>query len=188
MTTFSYNDNIPNGPHNPTVDQPDMLINTQSIDGILAIDHVSFNASNGGTHLQATFSSKNTPSAQTDPQSVLYTGNGAASTVAELFYRNQSGTLLISAVKAFGTFTTISGTGNVAISNAYNVTTPIVVASSGIYPVILTSNVTTGNNVTVFVMSATTSGTQPTYSFSTGTLTINMGGAGREIHFVVLQI
>lgn len=48
--TFPYNNGIPATNNDPSVDQPDMLINTQSINGILATDHISFNAQNGGQH------------------------------------------------------------------------------------------------------------------------------------------
>jgi len=48
--TFTYIDNIPNGPDNPSNDQPNMQINTNSISGILGVDHVGFNLPNGGYH------------------------------------------------------------------------------------------------------------------------------------------
>lgn len=62
MTNFQYTPTIPDGPNNPSVDQPGMKINAQSINDILAIDHVTFNADNGGTHKQVVFSSNNVPS------------------------------------------------------------------------------------------------------------------------------
>ena len=79
--SISYNLNIPNGPDNPSTDQPNMKTNTNSISSFVAVDHVGFNSSSGGTHLQTTYSSKNTPAAQTDPQSVQYTASGVASSV-----------------------------------------------------------------------------------------------------------
>jgi hypothetical protein len=53
MSNYAYNNGVPDGPNNPSVDQPDMLINTQSIENILAEDHVSFNSNNGGLHKQS---------------------------------------------------------------------------------------------------------------------------------------
>ncbi len=41
--TISYNNNVPAGPNNPSVDQPQMLLNTQAINAIMAIDHAGFN-------------------------------------------------------------------------------------------------------------------------------------------------
>jgi len=50
MTNFTYYDNIPNAPNDPSQDQPKMEVNTNSTDLILAEDHVSFNLNNGGWH------------------------------------------------------------------------------------------------------------------------------------------
>jgi len=48
--SFTYNRDIPDAPNNPSADQPDMKINTNSIDDLIAVDHVSFNTLNGGYH------------------------------------------------------------------------------------------------------------------------------------------
>ena len=50
MTNYPYTDNVPNPPNNPSVDAPVMKVNTNSIDGIIGTDHVSFNNPNGGYH------------------------------------------------------------------------------------------------------------------------------------------
>lgn len=54
MTLFPYNRDIPDGPHNPSTDQPDMKENTNSIDDLLQVDHYSFEDPNGGWHQQVT--------------------------------------------------------------------------------------------------------------------------------------
>lgn len=41
--TISYNNDVPAGPNNPSVDQPQMLLNTQAINSIIAVDHAGFN-------------------------------------------------------------------------------------------------------------------------------------------------
>src|ERR1041385_3031271 len=48
--SFTYNRDIPDGPNNPSVDQPKMKTNTNSTDDLIAVDHVSFNLSSGGYH------------------------------------------------------------------------------------------------------------------------------------------
>jgi hypothetical protein len=89
MTNFSYNDAVPAANNNPSVDQPDMQINTLSTDQILAIDHISFNTNNGGQHKQITFNIDNAsgfpyiPTIPTSPP-VLFTQNVNA--LPELFY------------------------------------------------------------------------------------------------------
>ena len=65
MSLYIYNSGVPNADNDPSVDQPDMLINAQSILGILGEDHVTFNNAVGGTHKQVRFSSSNVPSLPT---------------------------------------------------------------------------------------------------------------------------
>lgn len=146
--TFTFNTNIPAANNNPSVDQPDMLGNNVATDGIIAVDHISFNALNGGQHKQVTFNNKNVPGAQTDPQSVLYTNNvgatafntASASTVAEMFYINQSGTLPISLLKAYGYF---DNNGNPL--NTFNCSSGAFVAGIG-YTITMPANIITGTD------------------------------------------
>ena len=58
MTTFSYNRDIPESGNDPSVDQPDLKINTNSIDDLINVDHVSFGLPNGGLHRQVTLLNK----------------------------------------------------------------------------------------------------------------------------------
>lgn len=50
--TFSYTKDIPNAPNNPSKDQPNMKVNTNSTNDLIAVDHFSFNVANGGKHEQ----------------------------------------------------------------------------------------------------------------------------------------
>jgi len=82
MTAYSYNNGVPATNNDPSVDQPNMLINTQSINSIIATDHVGFNSTGpaggiGGQHLQVTFNGNNIPS--------------LPATLATLFANNQDG-------------------------------------------------------------------------------------------------
>jgi len=49
---FTYNENIPAANNNPSVDQPNMQTNTNSIDSIIDVDHFSFETNFDGTHKQ----------------------------------------------------------------------------------------------------------------------------------------
>ena len=63
--TISYTLGIPAANNNPSVDQPDMLVNNDNIAQLIGIDHCNFNASPpelSGQHLHVTF-----PAAQSDP-------------------------------------------------------------------------------------------------------------------------
>lgn len=50
MPLFAYNRDIPDGPNNPSQDQPLMKTNTNSIDDLIDTDHFSFDEANGGYH------------------------------------------------------------------------------------------------------------------------------------------
>lgn len=153
----TYNLNIPDGPNNPSNDQPKMKTNANAVDTILAVDHVSFNTAGGtpnaegGTHKQVTFNGKNSALAQTDPQSVLYTGDGIASTVAQLFLRNQNATFQISAICAWAFCQ--GSDGQVVSSQSSNVAT-IVKNSIGNFSVTLTTNAVSSATFCVFISSS----------------------------------
>lgn len=70
--TFTFNTSIPAASNDPSDDQPIMLSNNVATSGIIAVDHVGFNTSGGGQHLQVTFNSNNTPSLPASPP-VLFT-------------------------------------------------------------------------------------------------------------------
>lgn len=48
--SFTYHTGIPDAPNNPSVDQPKMKTNTNSINSLITVDHQGFNAANGGYH------------------------------------------------------------------------------------------------------------------------------------------
>lgn len=50
MPLFTYELNIPDGPHNPSNDQPLMELNNNIIPDLIAVDHMTFNVNNGGQH------------------------------------------------------------------------------------------------------------------------------------------
>lgn len=179
--SFNYTRDIPFPSNNPSQDAPNMRINTNSIDNIWGVDHVNFNDTNSGKHKQVTFISENTPGAQVDPASTLFTGTGTASSVAELFYANQSATFLMSCIKAFGVF---QATGAPAFSNQYNCKT--IAFSNPSYLITLNSNVVTGNNVLV-LLSQSNAGATFSWSFANPVLTISNPSNNALVSFVVIQ-
>lgn len=91
MPGITYNLDIPLATNNPSVDQPNMKINTNAIDTILAVDHISFNTTNGGQHEQVTL--PNTHVSDPSPTGVgseIYTKTLLG--VAQLFFANSAGT------------------------------------------------------------------------------------------------
>jgi hypothetical protein len=187
--SISYNLDIPDGPNNPSNDQPKMKVNTNAVNSWTAVDHVEFSSAPSGTHKQITFSSKNAPAAQTDPQSVLYTDNGVEfSNIAQLWYTNQSGDFPLSIIRAFGAF--VLTNGNTTLINGYNCT--LQSSSSTTAVILLTSGVTTGTNFVVIPTINNTSSLAYTISSSMGSTTITfvkgIGVVNPIVSFAVLQI
>lgn len=156
MTSFTYYSNIPNAPDNPSFDQPLMQINSQSINSLMAVDHVTFNTTgptapsagqSGGQHLQVTFNSKNVPGgAPTDPVSIMYTNSGTASSVSEVFYRNQNAIYQAMPIKAWG----YANSAGIISSQSSNVTSAVR-NSLGNYTVTLSANAVSSSNFAVIV-------------------------------------
>lgn len=98
MTLFQFDTTVPATNDNPSADQPDMLVNNQSINGILGVDHVTFNLNNGGQHTAITFNqdASYVPSAFPVSPPKLFTntvdgaGNALPSGVPELFFYSGS--------------------------------------------------------------------------------------------------
>jgi hypothetical protein len=104
MTAVTYNLAIPNGPNNPSADQPLMQTNTNSINTLIGVDHVPFNTTTaptaqGGYHTiihQPVQGASPTPLAgMTQLYSLSYTppvtGGGTPGT--QLFMTNNGGTI-----------------------------------------------------------------------------------------------
>jgi len=93
MPTFDYNLNIPNGPNNPSADQPLMQTNTNSIDSIIGVDHYTFESASGndGFHQKVTLPSASIPTSAAG-QVVLFGGTLPSGTSAVFYSHDNSGT------------------------------------------------------------------------------------------------
>lgn len=82
---LSYNLNIPFQSNKPSVDQPDMLTNTNSIGSWVGIDHYGFGSNTGGQHQACTLIAQAAlPGARTSGMGTLYTKQ--ISSRSQLFY------------------------------------------------------------------------------------------------------
>jgi len=193
MSNFEFNVSVPATDNNPSVDQPQMLINTTSENSIWAVDHISYNSNNGGTHLQTSFSNFQTnPVLPSDPgannPSIGYPAAGGADvTNAQYYFNNPLAQFLLSSVKAFGVFTTAASV--TTLGNSFNVLS--ISGGSGMggtYLITLKSGVVIGQNVVVFANDAAgVNGVN--WSFTNPVLTL-FGvslAAGHKISFVILQ-
>lgn len=184
-----YNRDIPATPNNPSNDQPLMKTNTNANDDIWAVDHVGFNSLVSGKHQQVTFISENSAAAPTDPVSVLYTGAGTASSIADLYFRNQNGRFRPNALRAFGVLTTVITNGAVVPNMSWNVDSVVSSSNGQVYTINLTANAVNGTTVVVF-LNLSNDGTK-TWTFAANqlTVTINAGSTGsQKLSFQIIQV
>lgn len=175
--SFTFNDTIPAANNNPSNDQPVMLANNVATNGILAVDHVTFNNAFGGTHKQVTFSSENTAVTPTDPSSVLFTTPGSASTIADMRFINQNATFPVNLIRAYGVFDATGAIiGTQSINLTVNLGTNPWTAGAG-YTIFLNTNVVTGTAFGVLI-SPNQSGLNPLWGIGyaiTSATQINVG-------------
>jgi len=143
MTIFTYSPTIPNPPDDPADDVSQMQTNSASIFGLIAVDHVGFNLTNGGQHKQVTF---NAPLAadpgQPTPISTLYTKTSSSSNTQDLYFQNGSAVSGVNQVTGGGGYVTTwaqfsSGGGpypQTLASNSFNVAS-VVQTAVGTYTV-----------------------------------------------------
>lgn len=85
MTNFSYTDTEPAPNSTPSFSQPLMLVNCQSIEGLIAVDHVGFNSNNGGQHKAIEFN-QDTSYVPIPPVSPPQLFTNTVSGLPQLFY------------------------------------------------------------------------------------------------------
>lgn len=148
--------------NSPSVDAPSMRTNAQSITDLIAVDHVTFNNSNGGQHNQVTIAANNVPGAQPSAtQSVLYTNAGTADAAhPQLFWENFNswtggGPSLtvpnqINAVKGWALIAS-GGFPSATVTISFPSTITIANPSDGTYTVTLPANTVANGNYAVMV-------------------------------------
>lgn len=154
--SFTFNDGVPAAADNPSVDQPIMLQNNISNQGIWAVDHIGFNAANGGQHQWTQFpiaSTFPTPPTPTGMNSVAYPGAGVSNpAAAQYFFQNSQATVQLSCVRAWA----LCSTGGIISTQSVNVTS-VTRTGTGNYSVVLTTNAVTSSNFAVLVSGTVTS-------------------------------
>lgn len=177
MTNFSYDDTVPTTGANPSNQYTLMTQNFASIKGIIAVDHISLSANNGGQHLQVTLNGNQTPAAPTGANSVLYTSVGVASTASLLNFVNPNATYPINLIRAYGLFPGNGALGvTAALGNqAVNISS-VTHSATGFFSVVLTANSVTGLNFGV--MCTTTFNSAPPPGQATISVTYVLTGIG----------
>lgn len=215
MTDFNYNLNIPNPPNRPSSDVNLMQTNTNSIAGWASIDHVGYGTTNnlGGTHLQTAFGGFSTGPLPPGPEgSVMYPAAGTASnTTSQLYFDNSLASVVISAVRAFGSIPAPTFTGpypqtiDITPSNSYNVLVGVGQSNVSrastnaniVYQIKLETNCVSGTNAAVFITPSNEPGLPSlnfySYVLTSNVLTITLSGntvpsAPSFLNFAILQV
>jgi len=163
-----YNRDIPDAPNNPSVDQPKMKENTNSVYDIIDIDHITFEANNGGTHKQTSFEGFSSGNVIGQPaSSVAYPAAGVSdNTIAQYYFKNSLKTFVLSSIRAYALVNVVATVATTVQSN--NVTS-VTRSGVGVCTVVLDANaVKAGStNYSVFVSILSGSGSFATTYFVT---------------------
>jgi len=188
--SFTYNDNVPATNNNPSFDQPKMLENTISIEQIWEVDHLTFSSNPAGTHKQLTFHQFASPAVPGAGQpSVVYPGTSANQVDmahAQLYFQHELATFLLSAIRAFGSFSFTDGA--TTFVNSYNCASLTVTTSPRLATVTLNTNCTSGTSFVVVPF--INGGDTLTYTIAANTVqfTTGTGGVNKVVSFIVLQV
>ncbi|MDE3022068.1 MAG: hypothetical protein KGI54_09420 [Pseudomonadota bacterium] len=199
--TFSYTRDKPFPTNSPSVDVDAMQTNCNSIASWTNVDHVGLpSASNGGTHQQVTFPDLATVVTPTGSASVLYPSlqsiPAPVNATTQALFQNATSTLMLSCVKAFGTFTTLGGPGSLTFGTKFNVASGTTDGSGLVFTVTLNPNTiastSTASDTTVIFSANCTSATRVVVSaVSGGAQTVTFTATGNlgnyQISFAVLQ-
>lgn len=191
--TFIFRNDIPAAANNPSDDQPKMLTNNISTEAILAVDHISFNAANGGNHLQThfpLFSSPTVVNGSGTQGSVAYPAAGVADPArAQYYFKNDNTNLILSSIRAFGSF--IVNIATVTFINSFNCAS-IAIVPGPTATVTFIANCITGNN---YVVLCTTNSAITAINYniiSSTSLQFTYNGSGSPTNtvtsFAILQV
>jgi hypothetical protein len=183
MTLYVFDTGVPAANDNPSEDQPDMLTNNMSTNGLIGTDHITFNIDNGGQHKQVTFNqdaAQGFPYVPTLPatppvlftypvnglsQLLYYTGTAAQSSTQYVTLTNGSVLLLAGIIMKWGVVT-LPGTG-------FNQSVPFVNPFPNNCFSVVASNAQITSVTLSSVVAFNTNGFTAVKSSSSGTLTIS---------------
>lgn len=172
--SISYNRDIPDAPNNPSNDQPLMKANTDAIDDLLAVDHISFNVGaglNSGNHNVIHFNNQSVDPIDLLGLGELYTKTDTKTNDNQLYYRSGNDVIyqmtglkqITSSISGFMLLaggnlllqygqdtqaTAVSGSFTFArpFTTLYTIVTGLQTPAGNVTPIIITSSTNTGFN------------------------------------------
>lgn len=184
MPASSYNPNIPQPTDQISVSQGQLLLNFQSLQAWLDVNHVDYASADAGKHFFVEFPVQNPVPVTSAGEVGLYSVTSTFTGAPELVFSHQSGggiyEFTSSGQVANGGWARLPsgilykwGTGNPVGAGNFVVTFPVA-ASNPVYSAVYVSLVTPTSNITTYVSALTTT-----------TLTVNCSGAGTFNYLVI---
>ena len=191
--SFPINTAVPAAANNPSVDQPEMLLNFQNIDGFLQVDHRDPGAAQAGQHDQVRFASNQAAPALNSAVGEVYTNSlaGIIGSVTTLLFNTGSDLRLTNlALTQNSTVTGGSGTN-------YGVTTPwglilnfgtVNIGGTNTATVTFALPMTTARYAIVTGLSFTSAGSSNvvTFGLSSTQVSLNTTRANRDHYYIAL--
>ncbi len=174
---LSYNNTVPAANNNPSVDQPQMLVNTTSISSIVNQDHIGFGQNNGGTHRQVNMYNQATPPLINDLNLYSNISVGANSlwvqtpTLNLPLFAGQPTGGVTGATSVIGNIQFRWGLKTVATNADTAVVFPIAFAGGQCWNVLLTAIRNNSGSDTVFIKTGSVSGAGFTIKNNSGSIT-----------------
>jgi len=197
--TFDYTRDRPFPTNSPSIDVNDMQQNCNSIASWTNVDHFGLPSSGiGGTHQQVTFPQLATVTTPTANASVLYPAlqmePAPVNAAVQALFKNSTSTIMLSCIKAFGTFTTLSGAGSLTFGTQFNVLSGTSDGSGSIFTITLQPNTiatgsTTANTTVIFSANCSNRTTVVVSQVASQVITFTATGllGTYQISFAVLQ-
>ena len=141
---MTFNANIPMAGDIPSQSQRQILANFTALNTVFAVDHLAFNAINGGKHNQSTYLTGGAPG-NLAGEGTVYVDNPGGTRQYAYFQRESSGVSIpFSMIGGFATFT--GGAGTAIAGTSFNFNAPVY-AGVGIYNLTLTNAMIAANYV-----------------------------------------
>ena len=185
---MTYLPGIPNAGDRPSQSQGQLLTNFTALNTVFGVDHLAFNAVNGGKHTQSTYRSTGVfpaPPGNLAGEGSVYVSNSGG-TRQQLYYQRESGGIEIPITPLIGGFCRVSALGALVGDN-FNVAG--VVYAAGVYTITFTNNLTSTNYAAlVTVHDSGEAYTQNSAVGSIGVVTALSNGAAIQRPFSLLII
>jgi len=170
---MTYLPGIPQSGDIPTQSQSQILNNFTALNTVFAVDHLAFNAVNGGRHQQTSLVNSAIAPVTVAGEGAIYTRNPGAAR-EQLYYRRESAGIEIPITPLIGGYGRVAAA--ILIGDSFNINPVIGNPAAGTYTITFTNNMTS-TNYGVLVTIVGDVGINWTGTFALGSFQIFTGNA-----------